>query len=456
MNMSYDAIIIGAGQAGGPLAYNLADRGWKVALIEREHLGGSCINYGCSPTKKMVASAKAAYEARRAGEFGIHTGEVRVDLAKIVAMKDELVRSWRAGQEERVSSRPNITLFRGEAAFKAPYAVQVNQYALHSDLIFINTGTSAAVLDIPGIEDVPYLTNRTILALTEIPEHLVVIGGSYIGLEFGQMFRRFGSQVTIIERNAQIVPNEDSDISDSLQEILAAEGVNFILDARITQVEKTGQGGNRIHLRDAAGKEMVVEGTHLLLGIGRKPNTEALDLDAAGIAYSRGWILVNEHLETNQKGIYALGDVKGGPAFTHVSYNDFQIVYHNLFHQDKKSIRNRLRLYTLYTDPELGRVGMSEKEARQAGYNIKVGKVPMSSVARAVERNETRGMMKVVVDASSDRILGASMLSVNGGELVQTLMGLMLADAPWTLLKGAVFIHPTLTEGFFALMESIK
>ncbi len=455
MEMSYDAIIIGAGQAGGPLAYNLADRGWKVALIEREHLGGSCINYGCSPTKKMVASAKAAYEARRAGEFGIHTGEVRVDLAKIVAMKDELVRSWRAGHEERVSRRPNITLFRGEAAFKAPYVVQVNQDTLRSDRIFINTGTSAAVLDIPGIEEIPYLTNRTILALTEIPKHLVVIGGSYIGLEFGQMFRRFGSQVTIIERNAQIVPNEDRDIADSLQEILAAEGVNFILDARITKVEKAGQGGNKLHLRDASGKEKVVEGTHLLLGVGRKPNTEALALDAAGIAHSRGWILVNDYLETNQKGIYALGDVKGGPAFTHISYNDFQIVYHNLFHQDKKSIRNRMRLYTLYTDPELGRVGMSEKEARQAGYNIKVGRVPMTSVARAVERNETRGMMKILVDASSDRILGASMLSVNGGELVQTIMGLMLADAPWTLLKGAVFIHPTLTEGFFALMESV-
>ena len=457
MAKKFDAIIIGAGQAGSPLAHNLADRGWQVALIEREHLGGSCINYGCTPTKKMIASAKAAYEARRAAQFGIRVGPVEVDLPKITVLRDQLVLSMREGQETRVSSRPNITLIRGEASFSAPYQVEVNGQRLHSQQIFINTGSSAAVPKIPGIDQVEYLDNRSILNLRTVPEHLIVVGASYIGLEYGQMFRRFGSQVTIVATTGQIAPQEDRDVAASLQSALEKENINFLLSSQIQKVEKHSTGGVQVTVKcpDPSRLE-ILQGTHLLVATGRQPNSAALNLEAAGIEHERGWIKVNDRLETNQPGIYAMGDVNGGPAFTHISYNDFQIILNNLFEPQTQSTRGRLNLYTLYTDPELGRVGLSEREARAAGYQIKVGTMPMNAVARAIERIETEGLMKVVIDANSNRILGATVLAANGGELVQSLMILMLADAPWTLLKGAVYIHPTLTEGFFGLMENVK
>lgn len=453
----YDAIIIGGGQAANPLAQALAGKGWQVALIERRFLGGSCINYGCTPTKKMIASARIAHQARRAPEYGVQTGEVRVDLPKIVKMKDELVKAWRDRLVNRAEQNDHVTLIHGEACFSGVKQVNVDNQELTAEHIFINTGSSPLIPPVDGLENVPYYTNLNILDLTEIPQHLMVIGGSYVGLEFGQMFRRFGSEVTVIEQSSQIVAHEDEDVSQTLREALEKEGIKFLLNSRVKRAEKDAHGAVRLEVESHETGGAQVNGSHLLLATGRKPNTEALNLSAAGVETDqRGYIQVNEYLETNVPGIYALGDVKGGPAFTHISYNDYQIVFHNLFHEDRQSIKNRIIPYALYTDPELGRVGMTEKEARKAGRNIKVGKIPLSYVARATERNETDGLMKIVVDAATDRILGAAILSVEGGELVQALMVAMMADAPWTMLKGAVYIHPTLIEGFFSLMDSVQ
>jgi len=454
---TFQAIIIGSGQAGNPLAHNLADDGWTVALIERDHLGGSCVNYGCTPTKTMVASAQIAHYARRAAEFGVHVGDVTVNLADVVARKNKMVAQWRSGSEKNAEKRPNITLFRGEASFTGAHTVTVNGEELTAEHIFINTGTNPLVLPIDGIHNVPCLTNRNVMDLETAPEHLLVIGGSYIGLEFGQMYRRFGSEVTVIEFMDEIIPREDPDVSAALRKALAAEGMNFHLSAQATHVRQDADGTLRLTVQPRNGGDpFEVTGSHILLAAGRKPNTAALNLDAAGIETNRGFIPVNEYLETNVPGVYALGDVNGGPAFTHFAYNDFQIVYHNLFHDEKISTAGRIMKYALFTDPELGRVGLTETAAREAGYNHKVGKIPMRWVARAIERDETAGLMKVVIDADTDRIRGAAILGINGGELVQTLMMLMMADAPWTLLYRAVYIHPTLVEGFWTLMDSVK
>jgi pyruvate/2-oxoglutarate dehydrogenase complex dihydrolipoamide dehydrogenase (E3) component len=454
MPHEFDAIVIGSGQAGNPLAHNLADRGWTVALIEREHLGGSCINYGCTPTKTMLASAGIAYDARRAHEFGIQVRDVRVDMARVVERKNRIVREWREGQEKQVAKRPSLRLFRGSASFTSDRAVTVAGETLSAPRVFINTGTRSRVPSVEGIEQVPYLTNRTILDLTGIPEHLLVLGGSYIGLEFGQMFRRLGSRVTVIARDSQIMKREDEDIATSLQAALESEGIDFQLSSRATAVEQDARGTLCLTIDSEQGREEL-RGTHLLVASGRQPNTGDLNLAAAGVETDRGWIKVNEYLETSAEGIYALGDVKGGPAFTHISYNDFQIVYHNLFHDEKRSTAGRLVPYALYTDPELGRVGLTERQAREQGYRVKAGAIPMSSVARATEQNNTKGMMKVVVDADTGSILGAAILSVAGGELVQTIMALMMAGAPWTTFHKAIFIHPTLSEGFFSLMDQV-
>jgi pyruvate/2-oxoglutarate dehydrogenase complex dihydrolipoamide dehydrogenase (E3) component len=453
---TFQAIVIGSGQAGDPLARELADKGWTVALMEREHLGGSCINYGCTPTKTMLASAQIAHYARRAGDFGVRVGAVGIDLAAVVARKSQLVLQWRQAHERGVAKRRSITLYRDSARFTGAHTVRVGVEELTAEHIFINTGTRALVLPIKGIERVPHLTNKTIMDLTEIPEHLVVAGGSYVGLEFGQMFRRFGSRVTIVEFADQIIPKEDADVAESLKAALESEGIAFHTASEVREVA-TRDGRLSITIAPRAGGDpQAVAASHLLLAAGRAPNTDDLGLDAAGIAHTRGWITVNEYLETTAPGVYALGDVNGGPAFTHISYHDFQIVYHNLFNSTKLSTRGRLVPYALFTDPELGRVGMTEREARASGRAIKVGKIPMSRVARAIERSETAGLMKVVVDAETDRVLGAAMLGTGGGELVQTLMALMMADAPWTVFKEAVYIHPTLTEGFFALMDSVR
>ncbi len=451
----FQAIVIGSGQAGNPLAHQLADKGWTIALIEREHMGGSCVNYGCTPTKTMLASAQVAHYARRAAEFGVSVGPVTVDLPKVVARKNGIVLEWRKGQEGHAAKRPTITVFRGAARFTAPHTVQVDGDVLTARHIFIDTGTSPLVPPTEGLADVPYLTNRTIMDLAAIPEHLVVLGGSYVGLEFGQMFRRFGSRVTVIEHAEQIIPREDEDVARALRESLEAEGIVVRTGGEVCSIARQG-AGLQVMIRERGTHERTVDGSHLLVAVGREPNTGDLGLDAAGIATERGWIPVNEYLETNVPGVYALGDVNGGPAFTPISYNDFRIVFHNLLNERKRSTKGRLVSYALFTDPELGRVGMTEKEARASGRRILVGSIPVSRIARAIERNETRGVMKVVVDADTELILGAAILGSGGGELVQILMALMMAGASWKTLDQAVYIHPTMAEGFSALMNSVK
>jgi pyruvate/2-oxoglutarate dehydrogenase complex dihydrolipoamide dehydrogenase (E3) component len=453
--MNYDAIIIGSGQGGNPLAFRLADLGWSVALIEKKDLGGTCINVGCTPTKTMVHRAQVAHYARNGARWGVNASNVSADLAKIVAQKDEVVLSFRGSQQKKVDQRANLRLYRSHARFVGAHQINVGDDLLESKKIFIDTGARPSIPAIPGLETVSYLTNESVMQLTALPEHLLILGGGYIGLEFGQMFRRFGSRVTILHAGAQIVAREDSEITAELQKALEAEGIQFLLNARATRVESKN-GAVHLSFESATGSSRLT-GSHLLVATGRSPNTDDLGLDNAGIETGKnGYIKVNGRLETNVPGIWALGDCKGGPAFTHISYNDFQIVYGNLVERKNLTIENRLVPYCLFTDPQLGGVGITEKEARANGYKLKIGRCPMTYVARAIERGETAGLMKIVVDASNDHILGASILASEGGELVQILGTLMLANQPYTLLKDAVYIHPTLAEGFFSLMEDVK
>ena len=453
---TYDAIIIGSGQGGVPLATNLAGLGWRVALIEKGQLGGSCINYGCTPTKTMVSSARIAHAARRAPEFGIHPGKVQVNMAEIVTRKNEIVESFRSGVEDQVKSNPNLTLYRGHGRFTGPHEIEVNGKKLASEKIVINTGTRPRILPIPGLDQVEYLTNRNIMDLKEVPAHLIALGGNYLGLEFGQMFRRFGSEVTVVELADQIVPREDPEVSESLKQALEDEGMKFRLGARTTKIATTPDGVEvTIEKKDATGETL--KGSHLLVSIGQVPNSDDLGLDQAGIETDQaGFIKHNGKLETNVLGVWVLGDVKGGAAFTHVSYDDYLVIYDNLVNGKERTIDNRVIPYALYTDPELGRVGLTEREARAKGFRLKIGSVPMAYVARAIERGETNGLMKIVINADNDRILGATILGPDGGELVQILMALMMADAPWTLFENAMFIHPTLAEGFFSLMGNVE
>ncbi len=452
--MKYDAIIIGSGQAGNPLSHKLADLGWKVALVEKAQLGGTCINVGCTPTKTMVASAQVAHYARNAAKWGVRTTGVSVDLPAIVARKNKVVESFRSGHDRNIARRPSLTLHRGQAQFAGPKQIQVDGQMLEGERIFINTGTRPLIPRIEGLETAGYLTNATVMELTAVPEHLIVLGGGYIGLEFGQMFGRFGSRVTVVHRGDQLLPREDPEVAEELRRILAEEGIEFLLNAQTQRV--TGVSGRiTLALQGPQGK-VDVTGSHLLVATGRTPNTADLGLDKAGVELDKsGFVKVNSRLETNVPGVWALGDVKGGPAFTHISYNDYQIVYANLVEGKNLTTDNRYVPYSVFTDPQLGGVGMTEKEAREKGYKLKIGKMPMSWVARAIERDETGGLMKIVVDASNDRILGASILATEGGELVQMLGAVMMAGAPYTLLKGAVYTHPTLAEGFWTLMEQV-
>jgi pyruvate/2-oxoglutarate dehydrogenase complex dihydrolipoamide dehydrogenase (E3) component len=453
--MSYDAIVIGSGQAGNPLSHRLADQGWKVALVEKAHLGGTCINTGCTPTKTMVASAQVAHYARNAARWGVRASGVSVDLGRVVDRKNKVVESFRSGQQSNVDRRPNLTLHRGQARFLAPRRVQVGDQVLEGERIFINTGTRTDMPRLEGLDQVPYLTNASLMEMREVPENLLVLGGGYIGLEFGQMFHRFGSQVTVVHRGEHILAREDNDVADELQKILEGEGIRFVLQAQTSRVARKG---GKIELSYSLnGRPQTVTGSHLLVATGRRPNTDDLGLEKAGIETDkRGFIRVDNRLRTNLPNHWALGDVKGGPAFTHISYNDFQIVYGNLIEKRSWTIDNRPVPYSVFTDPQLGRVGLTEQEARATGRKVKLGKYPMANIARAIERDETGGFMKLVVDAENDRILGAAILGSEGGELVQMLGALMLADVPYTVLKGAVYIHPTLAEGFFGLMEDVK
>ena len=457
MSSHFDAIVIGTGQGGAPLAAKLGQSGRKTAVIERHLFGGTCVNVGCTPTKTYVASARAAHVARHAASLGVVIeGTISVDLAKVKARKDEVIESSRNGVEKWLRDTPNITVFEGHGRFTGPHSVRVEgsdgkTHELSADAIYINTGTRAIVPDLEGIDQINWHTNSTILELTELPEHLVIIGGSYIALEFAQMIRRFGSRVTVLVRGERVLAREDKDVALQIQSVLAREGVKFMFSTQASRVEPDGQGV-RIHAGDKT-----IDASHLLFATGRVPNTDDLGLEHAGIVPNRhGMIETDNQLRTNVPGIWALGDVKGAPAFTHISYNDFQIVYGNLVEGKDLSTDHRLVPYCVFTDPQLGGVGITEKKAREKGYKLKIGKYPMTSVSRAIERDETAGLMKLVIDAANDMILGASILACEGGELVQVLHTLMLAKQPYTLLKGAIYIHPTLVEGFFGLMASVK
>jgi pyruvate/2-oxoglutarate dehydrogenase complex dihydrolipoamide dehydrogenase (E3) component len=449
VHSTYDAIVIGSGQGGNPLAVAIAGQGAKVALIESDLLGGTCINTGCTPTKTMVASAQVAHYARNAARWGVRASDVSVDLPAILKRKDEVVEKSRSGWPKKFDKK--VDVYRGRARFAGMRKIQAGEHTLEGERIFINTGAAPTIPRIEGLDTVPFLTNVSLIELRELPEHLIVLGGGYVGLEFGQMFRRFGSEVTIVQNSAHILPKEDEDVTTELQKCLEAEGVRFELNSRATKVESAGK---QIKVT-VSGR--TISGSHLLVATGRSPQTKDLDLEKTGVQVNeRGYVVVNDRLETSAAGIWAMGDVNGGPAFTHISYNDYQIVYGNLYEGKNLSTRRRLIPYAVFTDPTLGRVGLSEKDARAEGRKLKIGKVPMTWVARAIERAETAGFMKLVVDAADDHILGAAILASEGGELVQILSTLMLAERPYTLLKGAIYIHPTLAEGFFSLMDSVK
>jgi len=453
--MKFDAVVIGSGQGGNPLCHRLADKGWNVALVERSHLGGTCINSGCTPTKTMVASAQVAHYARNAARWGVHASDVRVDLPAIVERKNKVVASFRAGQERRVAERKTLHLYRGHARFLSAHQLQVGNQVIEGERVFINTGTRPEMPRLPGLDSVPYLTNATLMEVRDLAEHLLVLGGGYIGLEFGQMFRRFGSEVTIVHRGDRLLTREDPDLTDELRKALEAEGVKFLLNAQTTAVH-TSAGQIVLEVESPKGRTTLA-GSHLLVATGRRPNADDLGLEKANVEIdARGYVKVNSRLETNVPGVWALGDVKGGPAFTHISYNDYQIIYGNLMEGKNMTIEHRYVPYSVFTDTQFGRVGITEQEARSSGRKLKIGTYPMAHVARAIERDETAGLMKIIVDAETDRILGAAILGTEGGELIQILGALILANAPYTVLKGAVYIHPTLAEGFFGLMESVK
>jgi pyruvate/2-oxoglutarate dehydrogenase complex dihydrolipoamide dehydrogenase (E3) component len=457
----YDAIVIGAGQAGGPLSTELARAGWKTALIEREHVGGTCINEGCTPTKTMVASARVAYLARRGADYGVQTGPVTVDMTKVRQRKRDIVDSFRNGSQRRIESTKGVDLLMGEARFTGPKTVEVRlkngeTQQLMASTIFLNAGDRPAKPALSGIENVSTLDSTSIMELDTVPEHLLVVGGGYVGLEFGQMFRRFGSRVTIIQRGAYLLAREDADVAGEVANILREDGIEVLLETRPVRVEQSSAGNISLTVQTPAG-ERTLTGSHLLVATGRVPNTDWLNLDAAGIQVDkRGFIEVNERLETNVPGIYALGDIKGGPAFTHISYDDFRIIRTSLLEKGNASIHGRLVPYTVFIDPQLGRIGLSETDARAQGRDIKVAKMPMNYVARALEVDESRGFMKAVVDAGTGQILGAAILGIEGGEIMAMLEVAMMGKVPYTVLRDAVFAHPTLAESLNNLFTALE
>jgi pyruvate/2-oxoglutarate dehydrogenase complex dihydrolipoamide dehydrogenase (E3) component len=456
----YDAIIIGSGQAGTPLAIELAKAGRKTALIEREHVGGTCINVGCTPTKTMVASARVAYLARRAADYGIHCGPVSVDMSQIRRRKQAIVDTFRGGEEHRLEDARKVELIFGEARFIDPKVVEVKlngggTRTLTADSIFINTGARPARPRITGLDSVKALDSTSIMELLELPEHLLVLGGGYVGLEFGQMFRRFGSAVTVVQHGKQLLGREDPDVADEVCKVLQEDGVEVHLETEAVGVHASASGVG-LDLRGPTG-ERTISGSHFLLAVGRVPNTEQLNLAAAGVKVdARGFISVDERLQTNVAGIYALGDVKGGPAFTHISYDDYRIIRNNLLRGGQSSTKDRLIPYTVYIDPQLGRIGLSEQEARAQGRAIRVAKIPTSWVARAVETAEPRGFIKAVVDAQTSQILGAAVLSVEGGEIMSMLEIAMMGKLPYTALEDGIFAHPAFAEGLNTLFMSME
>lgn len=446
----YDAIVIGAGQAGVPLARALANSGRRTAMIEREHIGGTCVNEGCTPTKTMVASGRVAYLARRAADYGVEIGPVTINMETIRERKRAIVREWRSGNEESLAATDKLDVVMGEARFTGPKALEIalkdgGTRQLSADLIFINVGLRPTIPKIDGLDSVDYLTSTSIMELASVPEHLVVLGGGYIGLEFAQLFRRLGSRVTIVQRGGQLLPREDTDIAEALAAILSEDGIDIRLKSEVARVSKQ-KGAVELEVKQA-GKQETLSASHVLVATGRRPNGDSLRLDLAGIKTDdKGFITVNDRLETSSQGVYALGDVHGGPAFTHISYDDFRIIRANLIEGKQASIKDRLLPYTVFTDPQLGRVGLSEKEAREQGFTIRVATLPMSSVARAREVDECRGLMKAIVDAQSKQILGAAVLGIEGGEVASAIQMAMMGKLPYTALRDGVFSHPTLCE----------
>lgn len=444
--MKYDAIVIGTGQAGPSLAAKLAGAGWKVAIFERHRFGGTCVNTGCIPTKTLVASARAAWMARHAGDYGVVIdGAVRVDMQKVKARKDNVSGASETGLEKWLKGTENLTVYEGHARFLSDHELTVGNVTLSADRIFINVGARAIIPSTTGLADVPYLTNSSIMDLDTLPEHLMVVGGSYVGLEFAQMYRRFGSHVTVIEKGPRLLGREDSDVSDTIAEILTGEGIDIRLNSDCISVRNTA-GEIAVRTR-CDGSDPEVRGSHLLLAVGRRPNTDDLGLENTSIHRDdRGHIKVDDELRTSVPGIWALGECNGRGAFTHTSYNDFEIVAANLLGGEHRKVTDRITAYALYIDPPLGRVGMTEAEVLRSGRPALVGKRPMSKVGRAVEKGETQGFIKVVVDAESKQILGAAILGVEGDEAIHCILDTMYAKAPYTTLQRAMHIHPTVSE----------
>lgn len=450
---TFDAIVIGAGQAGPPLAGRLTAAGQTVAVIERKFVGGTCVNTGCIPTKTLVASAHAAHLARRGAEYGVGTGDITVDMAKVRARKDKIMLDDRHGVESWIEGMDGATLIRGHARFVDPHTVEVDDERLSAERVFINVGGRAVTPDFPGLDGIDYLTNTGILELDSVPEHLVIIGGSYIALEFAQMYRRFGAEVTVVEKGPRLTAREDEDVSAAIKDILEAEGITVVLDATGIRFSKHDNGFEVIP-RDGAEP---IAGTHLLLAVGRKPNTDDLGLDNAGVETDqRGYIVVDDQLRTNVEHIWAMGDCNGKGAFTHTSYNDFEIVAANLLDDDPRRVSDRVPTYALYIDPPLGRAGMTADQVRASGRKALVGKRPMTRVGRAVEKGETQGFMKVVVDAETQEILGAAILGVGGDEVVHAILDIMTAKEPYTAISRTMHIHPTVSELVPTMLQDLK
>ena len=456
MTQRFDAIIIGSGQAGPALAARLTRAGMTVAFIEREHFGGTCVNDGCMPTKTLIASAQAAFVARRHSDFGVTIGgTIGVDMRVVKARKDAIVKASVDGVTKWIKGMPGLTVFWGHGRFVAPHRIAVNDEILEADKIFINVGGRPLVPDWPALQQIPYFTNSSIMQVDFLPSHLIIIGGSYIGLEFAQMYRRFGSRVTVVEQGPRLIAREDEDISAAVQDILTREGIELRLNAKCIGVEKRGDGVAVTAECESGSPEIV--GSHLLLAVGREPNTDDLGLEAAGIATDdRGYIRVNDQLLTNLPNVWAMGDVNGRGAFTHTSWNDYEIVAANLLDNDPRKVSDRIAAYALFIDPPLGRAGLSEREVRASGRKALIGKMPMTRVGRAKERGETLGFMKVIVDAQTKRILGAALLGLSADEVIHSLLDVMYADAPYYVIARAMHIHPTVSELIPTLLQDLK
>jgi pyruvate/2-oxoglutarate dehydrogenase complex dihydrolipoamide dehydrogenase (E3) component len=456
----FDVILIGAGQTSNPLSRSLARAGRRVALIEKGDVGGTCANVGCTPTKAMVASARVAYQARRGAEFGVHVGKVDVRLDEVRDRVQGIVEDFRAGSERELEATEGLELIRGEGSFTGPRSIRVRLNdggvrELTAEVIVIDTGGLPARPDLPGLDSVPWLDSTGMLDLTATPEHLLVLGGGYIGVEFAQMFRRFGSRVTVVQRDEHLLSSEDPDMADALAEILREDGIEIVLNAEATRVAGSGDEVRLTFRVD--GKEQEVTGSHLLVAVGRTPNTEGLDLPAAGIKTDeRGYIAVDERLETNVSGVYAPGDVNGGPAFTHVAHNDNRILRDNLIRDAGRTTEGRLIPFTVFTDPQLGRVGLTEREAREQGRRARIARMPMRKISRAVEIGETRGVLKAIVDAETDLILGCAALGAEGGEIMSMVQLAMMGGLPYQRLRDDMFAHPTLARGLNGLFAELE